>query len=162
MKTYMAKKEDMQKNREGKWFYVDATNMIMGRLASEVAARLRGKHKPEYTPHVDCGDQIIIINAGKVAVTGNKENGKIYHRHTQYPGGLKSVPFNKLLEKKPTMPLEKAIVGMLPKGPLGRDMARKLRVYDMDQAAMMEKHQAQNPQELTFEQHKKKEKLSNG
>ena len=154
MKTYMAKKEEMQKNREGKWFYVDATNLVMGRLASEVAARLRGKHKPEYTPHVDCGDQIIIINAGKVAVTGNKAKNKIYHRHSQYPGGLKSVPFDKLVETKPTMPLEKAIVGMLPKGPLGRAMARKLRVYDMDHAAMMEKHQAQNPQELTFEQHK--------
>ena len=153
MKTYMAKKEHMSELREGKWFYVDATNMVLGRLASVVALRLRGKHKPEYTPHVDCGDQIIVINADKVAVTGNKRKDKIYHSHTGYPGGLKEVHFDELIEKKPTMPLRKAIIGMLPKGPLGRDMARKLKIYSSDVDAL-EKHKAQEPVEITFEQHK--------
>jgi large subunit ribosomal protein L13 len=154
MKTYMAKKEEMNNSREGKWFYVDATNMVLGRLASEVASRLRGKHKPEYTPHVDCGDQIIVINADKVVVTGNKRTDKIYYSHSGYPGGLKQVPFDKLVEKKPTMPLQKAIIGMLPKGPLGRDMARKLKIYSSSDVDALEKHKAQQPVEITFEQHK--------
>ncbi len=147
MKTYMAKKQEMIDARKDKWFIVDATDMVLGRLASELALRLRGKHKPEYTPHVDCGDQIIVINASKVFVSGNKKTDKLYHRHTGYPGGIKSPSYEKVIEKHPTMPLELAVKGMLPKGPLGRDMARKLRVYP----GAEHNHQAQHPADITIE-----------
>ena len=147
MKTYMAKKHEMAVERKDKWYIVDATDMVLGRLASQIATRLRGKHKPEFTPHVDCGDQIIIINADKVKVTGNKRSDKRYHRHTGFPGGIKSPTFEDVMERHPHKPLETAIKGMLPKGPLGRDMFRKLRVY----AGAEHQQGAQQPQDITNE-----------
>jgi large subunit ribosomal protein L13 len=147
MKTYMAKKQEMIDSRKDKWFIVDAENMVLGRLASELAVRLRGKHKPEYTPHVDCGDQIIVINADKVHVSGKKMTDKLYHRHTGYPGGIKSPSYEKVIERHPTKPLESAVKGMLPKGPLGRDMLRKLRLY----AGTEHNHAAQHPTDITSE-----------
>lgn len=140
MKTFVAKPETVQRD----WFVVDATDKTLGRLASEIARRLRGKHKPEYTPHVDTGDYIIVINAEKVAVTGNKAKGKMYYSHTGYPGGLKETNFEKLIAHKPEMVLEKAVKGMLPKGPLGRAMFRKMKVYAGGEHA----HAAQQPQVL--------------
>ncbi|MFV0447924.1 MAG: 50S ribosomal protein L13 [Vibrio sp.] len=125
MKTFVAKPETVKRD----WYVVDAEGKTLGRLASEIASRLRGKHKAEYTPHVDTGDYIIVVNAEKVAVTGNKAKDKMYHRHTEFPGGLKSFSFEKLIERKPEMVLELAVKGMLPKGPLGRAMYRKLKVY---------------------------------
>ncbi|MDC6673814.1 50S ribosomal protein L13, partial [Leclercia adecarboxylata] len=118
----------------------------LGRLATEVASRLRGKHKPEYTPHVDTGDYIVIINAEQVRVTGNKASDKMYYRHSGFPGGIKSSNFEGLIAKKPEAPIEIAVKGMLPKGPLGRDMFRKLKVY----AGAVHPHAAQQPQELKF------------
>ncbi len=140
MKTYVAKPADIRRS----WYVVDATDKTLGRLASAVAMRLRGKHKPEYTPHMDTGDFIIIVNADKVRVSGKKSQDKIYYRHTGYPGGIKSETFEKLLERKPEAIVEKAIKGMLPKGPLGREMFRKLKVY----AGASHEHQAQQPQQL--------------
>ncbi len=140
MKTFSAKPHEVKRD----WFVVDATNKTLGRLATEVARRLRGKHKPEYTPHVDTGDYIVVVNAEKVKVTGRKETDKIYYHHTGFPGGIKSINFEKLVDKHPERILEKAIKGMLPKGPLGRDMYRKLHVY----AGGEHKHQAQQPQDL--------------
>jgi len=128
------------------WFVVDAQDMVLGRLASNVANRLRGKHKPEYTPHVDTGDYIIIINAEKVRVTGRKAQQKNYYHHSGYPGGLKTTPFHKMMQKKPQHIIESAIKGMLPKGPLGRDMFRKLKIYTGDE----HKHTAQQPIPLKF------------
>ncbi len=122
MKTYSAKPESVKRD----WYVVDASGKTLGRLATEVASRLRGKHKPEYTPHVDTGDYIVVINAEKVAVTGNKANDKMYYRHTGYPGGLKEANFATLQAEKPEMIIEKAVKGMLPRNPLGRDMYRKL------------------------------------
>ena len=116
----------------------------LGRIATEIAARLRGKHKPEYTPHVDTGDYIIVVNAEKVAVTGAKAQNKMYYSHTGFPGGIKEISFEKLIAKKPEMVLELAIKGMLPKGPLGRAMFRKLKVY----AGAEHQHAAQQPQVL--------------
>ena len=137
MKTYSAKPESVQRE----WFIVDAAEQTLGRLATEIALRLKGKHKPEYTPHVDTGDYIIVINAEKVAVTGNKAKGKVYYRHSEFPGGLKSITFEKLIDKKPEMVLELAVKGMLPRGPLGRAMYRKLKVY----AGTEHNHIAQQP-----------------
>ena len=140
MKTFVAKPETVVRD----WYVVDATDKTLGRLASEIALRLRGKHKPEYTPHVDTGDYIVVINAEKITVTGNKAKGKMYYAHTGYPGGLKETNFEKLIAHKPEMVLEKAVKGMLPKGPLGRAMFRKLKVY----AGAEHKHTAQQPQVL--------------
>ncbi len=140
MKTFSAKPESVKRD----WYVVDATGKTLGRLASEIARRLRGKHKPEYTPHVDTGDYIVVINAEKVVVTGNKAKDKIYHRHTGYPGGLKSISFEKLIEKAPERVIANAVKGMLPKNPLGRAMFRKLKIY----AGPEHKHHAQQPKPL--------------
>ncbi len=126
------------------WFVVDANGKTLGRLASEIARRLRGKHKPEYTPHVDTGDYIIVVNAEKIRVTGNKLQDKMYHHHTGYIGNLKSINLGKLLEKAPERVIEKAVKGMMPKNPLGRMMTKKLKVY----AGPEHKHSAQQPQAL--------------
>ena len=125
MKTVSAKPKTVKRQ----WFVIDAQNLVLGRLATEIARRLRGKHKPEYTPHFDTGDYIIVINAEKLRVTGGKETKKMYHHHTGYPGGIKSIRYDKLMEKAPEMILQSAVKGMLPKGPLGRDMLRKLKIY---------------------------------
>lgn len=143
MKTFSAKAAEIQHD----WFVVDAKDKVLGRVATEVARRLRGKHKPEYTPHADTGDYIIIINAEKIRVTGNKTTDKMYHHHTGYPGGLKSITFEKLLAKKPEKILETAIKGMLPKNPLGRAMYRKLKVY----AGGEHHHHAQQPEVLEID-----------
>ena len=111
------------------WVLIDATGQVLGRLAAQVAARLRGKHKPEYTPHSDCGDYVIIINASKVRVTGNKTRDKKYFSHTGFPGGIKEISFSQMMETFPQRAIEKAVKGMLPRGPLGREMYRKLKVY---------------------------------
>lgn len=140
MKTYSAKPENVQRE----WFVIDAAEQTLGRLATEVARRLKGKHKPEYTPHVDTGDYIVVINADKVRVTGNKTKDKIYYHHTGFPGGLKSISFDKLQDKKPEMIIELAVKGMLPKNPLGRAMYKKMKVY----AGAEHPHAAQQPQEL--------------
>ena len=124
---------------------VDATDRVLGRLASEIAKRLRGKHKPQYTPHMDTGDYIVVINAEHIRVTGNKFKNKTYYRHSGYPGGLKSINFEDLLSKSPTAAIEYAVKGMLPKGPLGRAMFKKLKVYSGPQ----HEHLAQQP--LTLE-----------
>ena len=124
-----------------KWYVVDATDKVLGRLATEVASRLRGKHKAEYTPHMDTGDYIVIINAEKIRVTGNKAQNKMYYRYYGYIGGLKQINFEKLLAKAPEQIIERAVKGMLPKGPLGRDMYRKLKVFSGPQ----HDHTAQQP-----------------
>ncbi len=142
MKTFSAKADEV--NRD--WFVVDATGKTLGRLASEIAHRLRGKHKPEYTPHVDTGDYIVVINAEKVQVTGAKQTDKMYHAHTGYPGGLKSISFEKLIEKAPERVIQGAVKGMLPRNPLGRAMFRKLKVYAGD----AHPHAAQQPQALNL------------
>jgi len=125
MKTFSAKPAEVRRD----WFVVDATGKTLGRLSTEIAHRLRGKHKPEYTPHVDTGDYIIVVNAEKVRVTGNKLKDKMYHRYTGYVGNLKSVPLEKLLAEHPERAIETAVKGMLPRGPLGRKMLTKLRVF---------------------------------
>ena len=140
MKTYSAKTETVKRD----WYVVDADGKTLGRLASEIARRLRGKHKPVYTPHVDTGDYIVVVNAEKVRVTGNKEKGKVYYRHTGFIGGIKSITFEKLIAKKPEMVIETAVKGMLPKNPLGRAMYRKLKVY----AGPEHNHTAQQPKAL--------------
>lgn len=140
MKTLSAKPESVRRD----WYVVDAAGKTLGRLSSEIASRLRGKHKPEYTPHVDTGDYIVIVNAEKVAVTGKKASDKMYHRHTGYIGGLKSISFDKLIVKAPEQIIETAVKGMLPKGPLGREMFKKLKVYAGD----VHPHTAQQPQAL--------------
>lgn len=142
MKTYSAKPETVKRE----WFVIDAAEQTLGRLATEVARRLRGKHKPEYTPHVDTGDYIVVINAEKVIVTGKKTTDKMYHHHTGFPGGLKTISFEKLQDKKPEMIIELAVKGMLPKNPLGRAMYKKMKVY----AGAEHPHAAQQPQELTL------------
>ncbi len=138
--TVSAKPADVQRD----WFLVDATDKTLGRLASEIAKRLKGKHKPIYTPHVDTGDCIVVINAEKVRITGNKLSGKMYHKHTGYVGNLKSIPLGEMLAKHPERVLETAVKGMLPKNPLGRAMFRKLKVY----AGPNHNHAAQQPQVL--------------
>ena len=137
MKTFSAKAHEV--NRD--WYVVDAEGKTLGRLASEIARRLRGKHKVEYTPHVDTGDYIVVVNAEKIRVTGNKMKDKMYHRHTGYIGNLKSMPLDKLLETHPERAIEHAVKGMLPKGPLGRKMLAKLRVF----AGPEHTHAAQQP-----------------
>lgn len=140
MKTFSAKAKEIIHN----WYVVDATDKVLGRMASEIARRLRGKHKPEYTPHADTGDYIIVINADKVRVTGNKTKDKMYYHNTGYPGGLKSINFEKLIGRHPEKVLELAIKGMLPKNALGREMFRKLKVYSGSEHA----HHAQQPEVL--------------
>jgi len=140
VKTFMAKAEAVER----KWYVVDADGMTLGRLASQVAAVLRGKNKPIFTPNCDTGDHVIVINASKVVLTGKKLDQKIYYHHSGYPGGLKETPYRKLLAEKPEFAVKHAIVGMLPKGPLGRQMARKLRVY----AGSEHDHSAQKPEVL--------------
>ena len=142
MKTYVARPSTIKRD----WFVVDADGQTLGRLATEIAKRLRGKHKPEYTPFMDTGDYIVVINTSKIKVTGNKTSDKMYYHHTGYPGGIKSESFEKLLARKPEEVLEKAVRGMLPKGPLGRAMFRKLKVY----AGETHNHVAQQPQVLKF------------
>ncbi|MDH3549725.1 MAG: 50S ribosomal protein L13 [Gammaproteobacteria bacterium] len=137
MKTFSAKPAEVRRD----WYVVDATGKTLGRLSTEIAHRLRGKHKPEYTPHVDTGDYIVVINAEKVRVTGNKLQDKMYHHHTGYIGNLKSVPLNKMLDEHPERVIEKAVKGMLPRGPLGRQMYSKLRVF----AGPEHTHAAQQP-----------------
>lgn len=140
MKTYSAKPASVERE----WYVVDADGKTLGRLAAEVAHRLRGKHKPEYTPHVDTGDYIVVLNAGKIRVSGDKAKQKTYYSHSEYPGGLKSITFEKLRDKAPERIIETAVKGMLPKNPLGRAMFRKLKVY----AGSEHPHTAQQPQVL--------------
>ncbi|HEY7866592.1 MAG: large subunit ribosomal protein L13 [Psychromonas sp.] len=140
MKTFVAKPAEVKRD----WFVVDAEGKTLGRLATEIALRLRGKHKAEYTPHVDTGDYIIVINAEKVTVTGNKAKGKIYYHHTGFIGGIKAISFEDLIKRAPERVIEKAVKGMLPRGPLGRAMYRKLKVY----AGTEHQHSAQQPQVL--------------
>lgn len=140
MKTFSAKPESVQRD----WYVVDATGKTLGRLASEIATRLRGKHKPEYTPHVDTGDYIVVVNAEKVQVTGNKVSDKMYYRHSGFPGGLKTTNFQMLIDKQPKRVIELAVKGMMPRNPLGRAMLGKLKVY----AGSEHPHSAQQPQAL--------------
>ena len=140
MKTFVAKPDTIKRD----WYVVDAEGKTLGRLATEIASRLRGKHKPEYTPSADTGDYIIVVNAAKVAVTGNKTTDKVYYAHSGFPGAIKSITFDKLIQSKPEMVIESAVRGMLPKGPLGRAMFRKLKVY----AGASHDHAAQKPQVL--------------
>ena len=140
MSTFNAKNETVKRD----WYLVDATGKTLGRLSTELARRLRGKHKPEYTPHVDTGDYIVVINAEKIHVTGNKLTDKIYHHHTGYIGNMKHTALGKLLQEHPERAIEIAVKGMLPKNPLGRAMFKKLKVY----AGTEHKHSAQQPQKL--------------
>ncbi|MDO4493323.1 MAG: 50S ribosomal protein L13 [Clostridia bacterium] len=142
MKTYMAKGETVER----KWYVVDAEDMVLGRLSSQVAAILRGKNKPIFTPHVDCGDHVIIVNADKVRLTGKKLDQKLYRHHTSYPGGLKEVKYRILLQEKPEFAVYESIRRMMPKGPLGRKMLTKLRVY----AGPEHNNQAQKPETLVL------------
>ena len=143
MKTFSAKPSDIEK----KWLLIDADGLVLGRLASLVAMRLRGKHKPSYTPHMDCGDHIVVVNAEKVQLTGNKRTDSIFYWHTGYPGGIKAETFESLLERRPEAVIERAVRGMLPKNKLGRQMARKLKVY----AGPDHPHAAQKPQPLQLD-----------
>lgn len=142
MKTFSAKPATVKRD----WYVVDATDKTLGRLATELARRLRGKHKPEYTPHVDTGDYLVIINAEKVRVTGNKSKDKMYYRHTGFPGGIKEMSFEKLIDHAPERVIQGAVKGMLPKGPLGRAMLAKLKIY----AGAEHPHAAQQPQTLNI------------
>ncbi|WP_339899761.1 50S ribosomal protein L13 [uncultured Gilvimarinus sp.] len=142
MKTYSAKAESVVRD----WFVIDAEGKTLGRMAAEIATRLRGKHKPEYTPHVDTGDYIVVINAEKVRVTGKKATDKMYYHHTGFIGGIKSISFEKLIDKAPERVIQRAVKGMLPRGPLGRTMFNKLKVY----AGSEHPHTAQQPQELNL------------
>jgi large subunit ribosomal protein L13 len=143
MKTVFAHSETVKRD----WVVIDAADQILGRLASEIARRLRGKHKAEYTPNCDTGDYVVVVNAAKVKTTGNKLEGKVYYRHTGWPGGLKTTPLGKLLAEHPERVIEKAVKGMLPRGPLGYAQFRKLKVY----AGAEHPHQAQMPQSITLE-----------
>ncbi|MDF2690637.1 MAG: ribosomal protein [Gammaproteobacteria bacterium] len=143
MKTFSAKNETVKRD----WYVVDADGVTLGKLAAQVASRLKGKHKPEYTPHVDAGDYIIVLNASKIQVTGNKAKDKLYYHHTGHPGGIKSISFEKLVQYKPERIIETAVKGMLPNNPLGREMYRKLKVY----AGTEHPHAAQQPQKLVIE-----------
>jgi large subunit ribosomal protein L13 len=140
MTTFSAKPHEV--NRD--WYLVDASGKVLGRLAAEIARRLRGKHKPEFTPHVDVGDYIVVVNAGKLRVTGNKAEAKTYYRHSTYPGGVYATTFSKMQARFPTRVLEVAVKGMLPKGPLGYAMLKKLKVYATEQHP----HSAQQPKAL--------------
>ena len=140
MRTFSAKPAEVRRD----WYIIDATDKTLGRMATEIARRLRGKHKPEYTPHVDTGDYIVVVNAEKVHVTGNKVQDKMYHRHSGFPGGLTSMSFEKMVQRAPERLIELAVKGMLPKNPLGRAMLKKLKVY----AGPEHKHTAQQPKSL--------------
>ena len=142
MKTVFAHSETVKRD----WVVIDAADQILGRLASEIARRLRGKHKAEYTPNCDTGDYVVVINAAKVKTTGNKLEGKIYYRHTEYPGGLRQTKLGDMLADHPERVIEKAVKGMLPKGPLGYAQFRKLKVY----AGAEHPHTAQQPQPITL------------
>ncbi len=142
MTTFLAKAHEVER----KWYVVDAEGQTLGHLATEVASILRGKNKPIYTPHVDTGDNVIVINAAKIKLTGNKENQKVYKYHTGYPGGLREIPYKEMLEKHPERIIEKAVKGMLPKNKLGREMIKKLRVYP----GAEHNHEAQKPELLKF------------
>jgi len=142
MKTFMQTKETVERN----WYVIDAENLPLGRVATKAASMLRGKHKPTYTPHIDCGDYIIIINADKVKLTGNKLNDKMYYNHSGFPGGLRERNAKTMLESYPTEMVERAVKGMLPKGPLGRQMYKKLFVY----AGAEHNHSAQKPTVITL------------
>jgi large subunit ribosomal protein L13 len=143
MKTFTAKPHEVQRD----WFIVDAAGKVLGRVAAEIARRLRGKHKPEFTPHVDTGDYIVVVNAEKLRVTGNKSKDKLYYRHSTYPGGIYSTSFEKLQAKHPERVLQLAVKGMLPKGPLGYAMLKKMKVY----AGEIHPHAAQQPKPLQIE-----------
>ena len=143
MKTYSAKPQDVTRD----WYVVDGTDQVLGRLASQIALRLRGKHKPIYTPHMDTGDFIVVTNIEKLRVTGNKADDKLYHRHSGYPGGISTTNFSKMQARFPGRALEKAVRGMLPKGPLGYAMLRKLKVY----AGATHPHSAQQPKALEIQ-----------
>jgi len=143
MKTFSAKSHEVKRD----WFIIDASGKVLGRLATEIARRLRGKHKAVYTPHVDTGDYIVVTNAEKVTVTGRKFKEKMYYSHSGYPGGIKSISFDKLQKKDPARIIERAVKGMLPKNPLGREMYRKLKVY----IGSEHPHEAQQPQQLDIE-----------
>ena len=140
MKTFSAKPQDIQRD----WFVVDATDKVLGRLASQIALRLRGKHKPIFTPHMDTGDFIVVTHVEKIRVTGRKADDKLYHRHSGYPGGVRTTNFSKMQARFPGRALEKAVKGMLPKGPLGYAMIKKLKVY----AGESHPHAAQQPKTL--------------
>jgi large subunit ribosomal protein L13 len=143
MKTFSAKSHEVQRD----WYIVDATGKVLGRVAAEIARRLRGKHKPEFTPHVDTGDYIVVVNADKLRVTGNKAKDKLYHRHTTYPGGIRTTNFEKLQAKHPERVLTLAVKGMLPKGPLGYAMIKKMKIYP----GAEHPHSAQQPKPLQIE-----------
>ena len=143
MKTFTAKLHEVQRD----WYVVDATGKVLGRVAAEIARRLRGKHKPEFTPHVDTGDYIVVVNAEKLRVTGNKAKDKLYHRHTTYPGGIRTTNFEKLQTKHPERVLTLAVKGMLPKGPLGYAMIKKMKIYP----GAEHPHSAQQPKPLQIE-----------
>jgi large subunit ribosomal protein L13 len=142
MKTFFAKKEEVER----RWVLVDAEGQILGRLASQIATALRGKNRPYYTPHVDTGDFVIVVNAEKVLLTGNKVEDKVYYRHSGYPGGIKSMTAGEMLEKKPDQVIKQAVKGMLPKNRLGKGMLTKLKVY----AGPDHPHQAQQPEKISF------------
>src|SRR3990167_3374879 len=144
MKTFSAKAHEVKRD----WLIVDASDKVLGRLATEIARRLRGKHKAEYTPHVDTGDYIVVTNAEKVIVTGRKFKEKTYYNHSGFPGGIKSISFEKLQAKHPTRIIERAVKGMLPKNPLGREMYRKLKIY----VGTEHPHEAQQPKKLEIEE----------
>ena len=143
MKTYSAKPGDIERS----WYVVDADGQTLGRMASQIATILRGKHKPIFTPHMDCGDYVVVVNAEKIHVTGNRLDNKMYYRHSGYPGGLKTTSLRVMLQTKPERVIEEAVRRMLPKNNLGRHMLKKLRVY----AGPEHQHQAQNPEPLKFE-----------
>jgi large subunit ribosomal protein L13 len=140
MRTYSPSAKDITRD----WYVVDAEGQTLGRLATRIATVLRGKHKPTYTPHLDLGDHVVVVNADKVVLTGTKAEQKLYHSHSGFPGGIRSVPFAAMLEKQPTQVVEKAVKGMLPKNKLGRSMSRKLKVY----AGPQHPHAAQQPKPL--------------
>ena len=140
MKSYMAKAEEVQR----KWYVIDAEGKVLGRMASEIAKILRGKNKPIYTPHVDTGDFVIVINAEKIVLTGNKLDQKMHRKHSHYPGGLKETPYRKIMEEKPEMAVYEAVKGMLPHNSLGRKMLKKLKIYKGSE----HEHQAQKPEAL--------------
>ena len=142
MKTYSAKADDIHHD----WFVVDAENLTLGRLATEIAHRLRGKHKPEYTPHMDMGDYVVVVNCEKIQVTSAKRTDKIYYHHTGFPGGIKAASFEQVIERAPERVIQRAVKGMMPRNPLGRAMLKKLKVY----AGPAHPHSAQQPQPLTI------------
>jgi len=143
MNTYYAKPGEVERE----WLLVDATDLVLGRMATRIATILKGKHKPAYTPHVDTGDFVVVVNAEKVRVTGNKADQKVYYRHSQYPGGLKETSYQKMMDTHPERIIEKAVKGMLPKNTLGRAMGMKLKVY----AGPDHPHEAQNPRKIELE-----------